>query len=909
MQATRKLVSRLLVSTGLALASAVRWDAAWGGGTVYLVLGSDTAIWDGMDVGRYDCLYRLDLYVDPSRNVYQVMSPQFRQRFVDSYGQHLKMTWWMMAGNIFRYARNTNVPLPNIMTMYLMKTYHGQNVAVNGDELSLHYHTFLWSDYDGDGRWWWNQAHTFHECREDFDVTLAQLLLEEEVFPVSFRSGWHYMDNEWQRYLNQLLPFSMHNDYPARGVDTTEPLANVIDWSQAPSGWVPYHPSEDNYQLAGGGAGWNVRSAHFSTTLARGYMEQIFGEANRGVDQVACIWGHLPESDFLSNIARIDSAAHAAAARYPEVTFRYCTAVEAMQRWLRTSDGTPPSLVVEVSGGGEDSYLRIRTDEPTFQLQPVVAFKDIYEDYGLVPCQVVGPTTWEVSLRGRRLAKVGVAVCDTVGNQALFVHRFLPDDLFCDDESGELQVASGHWRPQSQPAWGRTAWVATVAPGDSAAVRWYPPLAEQAVYNVFVQVPAVSNPAPEVLFRLGSNGTTVLSSRISTPLPAGDWVYVGTASLSPGPATFLEMVAHGASRGGTAVADVAKFSPLVRDRDLHVQPAIVDLGEVSRRDTVRFALRLQNRGVEELTVTGYGSPHGVLSCPVSFPLRVPAMGGVNLPVHAFWLQSGAWTDSLILFSNDPRRARLSVPVTARVANYFLIVDNEDSLGYVEFGQWHYSVAQAYGPTSRYAWLNQTPRAWAAFAATLEVSGIYDLFEIVPTTVNSTNNALYVVSIAGIPLDSVVVNQNLGSGAWVRIGRYYLPAGVQVGVKVIDTGKNTEPAGVVLRADAIKFALVQEVTLVEGAPATERTHAFQLAQSFPNPCNAQTTIAFTLGHEAPVELRVYNTTGQQVAVLVDDVLPAGRHEVRWSVDDLPSGVYFYRIKADRVSATRKLAVLR
>ncbi len=909
MQATRKLASWLLVCIGLALVSAVSWRPAWGGGTVYLVLGSDTAIWDGMDDGRFDCLYRLDLYVDPSRNAYQVMSPQFRQRFVDSYGQPLKMTWWMMAGNIFRYARNTNVPLPNIMTMYLMKTYHGQNVAVNGDELSLHYHSFLWSDYDGDGRWWWNQAHTFLECRDDFDVTLAQLLLEEQVFPVSFRSGWHYMDNDWQRYLNQLLPFSMHNDYPARGVDTTEPLDNVIDWSQAPSEWVPYHPSEDNYQIPGNGAGWNVRSAHFSTTLARGYLEQIFAEANRGVDQVACIWGHLPESDFLSNIAKIDSAAHAAAARYPEVTFRYCTAVEAMQRWLRTSDRTPPSLVVEGLGGGEESHLRIHTDEPIFQPQPVVAVKDIYEDYGLVPCQPVGPNTWEVSLRGRRLAKVGVAVCDTVGNQALFVHRFLPDDLFCDDESGALQVVSGQWRPQGQPAWGRTAWMATVAPGDSAAVRWCPALAEQAVYNVFVQVPAVSNPVRAMAFRLYSDGVEASTAQFSAPVPAGEWVYVGTAPLSPGSATFLEMVVRGGENGVTAVADVAKFSALVRDRDLHVQPAVVDMGEVSRRDTVRFTLRLQNRGVEEVTVTDCDSPQGVLSCPVTFPLRVPAMGGVNLPVNAFWPRSGAMTDTLILFSNDPRKPRLSVPVAARVQNYFLIVDNEDSLHYVEFGQWHYSVAQAYGPTSRYASLNQTPRAWAAFSAMLEVPGIYDLFEIVPTTVNSTNNALYVVSIAGIPLDSVVVNQNLGSGAWVRIGRYHLPAGVQVEVKVIDTGKNTDPKGVVLRADAIKFALVQEVTLVEEAPATEGPQAFELAQSFPNPCNAEATIVFTLGHDAPVELRVYNAAGQQVAVLVDEVLPAGRHEVRWSVHDLPSGVYFYRIKAGRVLACRKVAVVR
>ncbi len=882
---------------------------ATGGGKVYLVLGSDTAIWEGMDEARYDCLYRLGLYTDPARNTYQVMDPSFRQRFVDSYGQPLKMTWWMMAGNIFRYARNTDVPLPNIMTMYLMKKYHGQNVLANGDELSLHYHTFFWSDYDGDGRWWWNQARTFLECRDDFDVTLAQLFLEEEVFPVSFRSGWHFMDNDWQRYLNQLLPFSMHNDYPVRGVDHTEPLDNVIDWSRAPSQWVPYHPSEDDYQVPGNCAGWNVRSAHFSTTLARGYLDQIFAEADKGIDQVACIWGHLPETDFLSNIARIDSAAHAAAARYPGVTFRYCTAVEAMQRWLGTEDRQPPRLTVQVLSGGEGGQLLIQSDEPLFQPKPVVAVKDVNEDYCLVFAQRVGDRTWQVPLPVRRLAKVGVAVCDTVGNQALFIHRFLPDDLFCDDESGEIEVLAGQWRAVGLGAWGRSALSATVAPGDSAVVRWHPQLSEEALYNVFVQVPSVTMAAREVQLRLSSRGTGAGVCSFPAGLPAGTWVYVGTARLSPGPGTFLEMRAYGGAGGATAVADVAKFSALVRERDLRVQPQVVDLGEVSRRDTVRFSLQLQNWGLQEVTVISCSSAHGVVRATAATPLRVPAMGKVELPACAFWRHPGAAIDSLILVSDDQQRPRLSVPVTARVQNYFVIVDNEDTLHYHEFAQWQYSVAQAYGPTSRYARLNQNPKAYATFTAALELPGVYDLYEIVPTTVNSTNSALYEVSIGDIALDSVVVDQNLGSGSWVQVGRYYFPAGVPVKVRVIDTGKNTNPQGVVLRADALKFALMQEITLVNQPWSRQAPRQFRLEQNYPNPCNARTIISYELAEECHVQLRVYNTAGQEVALLVDEVMPAGRHAVGWDSQEVPSGIYFYRLVTERHVATAKMVVVR
>ncbi len=346
---------------------------------VYLVLGSDTAIWDDMNTARYHCTYNLDLFTDPARNAYQVMDPAFRARFVDSYGQPMKLTWWMMAGNIFRYATNTNVPAPNTMTLYLMKKYHGENVARNGDELSLHYHTFTWTDYDGDGTYWWNQALAFPECRDDFNHTLAQYLLEENVFPVSFRSGWHYMDNDWQHDLDQWLPYSLHNDYPNVHTDTAEPLDNTYNWSKSPAAFVPFHPTPENYQIPGNGPGWNVRSAHFSTARNRHLLDSIFVAASRGVNQVACLWGHLPEEDFLQNLEIIDSLAHQMAQRYPNVKFRYCTAVEAMQRWRKSQDTTAPQVIFRENVTGDQVSFSVVTNEPIFQRVPFVAVKDIYE--------------------------------------------------------------------------------------------------------------------------------------------------------------------------------------------------------------------------------------------------------------------------------------------------------------------------------------------------------------------------------------------------------------------------------------------------------------------------------------------------------------------------------------------------
>ena len=66
-----------------------------GQGKVYLVLGSDTAIWDGMGVDRFNDSYVDALFTDPSYNAYRVMDQSFRSQLVDSYGQTMKFTWWM----------------------------------------------------------------------------------------------------------------------------------------------------------------------------------------------------------------------------------------------------------------------------------------------------------------------------------------------------------------------------------------------------------------------------------------------------------------------------------------------------------------------------------------------------------------------------------------------------------------------------------------------------------------------------------------------------------------------------------------------------------------------------------------------------------------------------------------------
>jgi predicted GH43/DUF377 family glycosyl hydrolase len=85
--------------------------------------------------------------------------------------------------------------------------------------------------------------------------------------------------------------------------------------------------------------------------------------------------------------------------------------------------------------------------------------------------------------------------------------------------------------------------------------------------------------------------------------------------------------------------------------------------------------------------------------------------------------------------------------------------------------------------------------------------------------------------------------------------------------------------------------------------------FALSEGYPNPFNPSAAIEFDVPQMTRVVLRVFDTLGQQVDVLVDEVKPGGHYKVTWSPNALASGAYFCRMEAGSFSATKKLILLR
>jgi hypothetical protein len=85
--------------------------------------------------------------------------------------------------------------------------------------------------------------------------------------------------------------------------------------------------------------------------------------------------------------------------------------------------------------------------------------------------------------------------------------------------------------------------------------------------------------------------------------------------------------------------------------------------------------------------------------------------------------------------------------------------------------------------------------------------------------------------------------------------------------------------------------------------------FALFQNYPNPFNPSTTIKFALPEKAIVELSVYNSLGEKVAEVFNGAMDEGYHEIEFRAEALSSGIYFYRLEADKFVSVKKMIVIK
>jgi hypothetical protein len=163
-------------------------------------------------------------------------------------------------------------------------------------------------------------------------------------------------------------------------------------------------------------------------------------------------------------------------------------------------------------------------------------------------------------------------------------------------------------------------------------------------------------------------------------------------------------------------------------------------------------------------------------------------------------------------------------------------------------------------------------------------------DLIVSVINS-NNPVFVVNI-----NSAVVYPDSSQEVEVT----FTPIALQTYSGVIEIIHNAEgsPDTIIVTGDG--------VTDVED---NLQPIVYSLEQNYPNPFNPTTVIKYSIPEISKVSLTLFNILGEEVATLVNEEKVADYYTVECNAASLPSGVYFYQLRADNYISTKKMLLLK
>jgi hypothetical protein len=111
------------------------------------------------------------------------------------------------------------------------------------------------------------------------------------------------------------------------------------------------------------------------------------------------------------------------------------------------------------------------------------------------------------------------------------------------------------------------------------------------------------------------------------------------------------------------------------------------------------------------------------------------------------------------------------------------------------------------------------------------------------------------------------------------------------------------------ANKVTVTVTSPLAIDENGGEDNIPNHYALQQNYPNPFSPSTTIKFGIPSSELVTLKVYDLTGREVAVLMNEQKRAGSYTIRFDADKLAAGVYFYRLEARALREIRKMLLVR
>jgi hypothetical protein len=212
----------------------------------------------------------------------------------------------------------------------------------------------------------------------------------------------------------------------------------------------------------------------------------------------------------------------------------------------------------------------------------------------------------------------------------------------------------------------------------------------------------------------------------------------------------------------------------------------------------------------------------------------------------------------------------------------------------------------------------------SFDPTFKPDGIEGLYY--NDIANKLIRIVYIPNLNKVPLDTIIASSGVLAYLHFRVAPSATPQFTPVDSLNFDSIMLATPTDTVHLTVRVEFAdntgtgvylpgfqpggvMVLVPTDVNETNLTALPVDYALGQNYPNPFNPTTSIGFDLPKAGQVRLEVFNLLGQSVKVLAEGRYAAGSHQVMFSADNLPSGIYFYRLSHDGGAATRKMILLK
>jgi hypothetical protein len=169
--------------------------------------------------------------------------------------------------------------------------------------------------------------------------------------------------------------------------------------------------------------------------------------------------------------------------------------------------------------------------------------------------------------------------------------------------------------------------------------------------------------------------------------------------------------------------------------------------------------------------------------------------------------------------------------------------------------------------------------------------------------------LYVTgsSYNGSAYDFVTIRYNSnGVQQWLKTypgGGSFIFVNQQLNVFVSGSNNAFQPTGIDFVI--IKYSQVDAINPVSGKIPEQ----FKLHQNYPNPFNPVTNIKYFIPKKTRVILEIFDILGRKLSELVNKVQAAGEYTVSFNGNDLPSGIYVYRLKTEDFMDTKKFVLIK